>query len=295
MNRFLSNNLYLCELKSFLLVMETKPLKIDVDSVIRQRLPRHYRYIPRCVIRWVERIIKQDGLNKILSDIGDKKGVDAADVALADLGITLQTHGEENIPTTGRFIFASNHPLGGLDGMALISLIGHRYGGEIKFLVNDLLMAVKPFDNVFMPVNKYGRQSRQNATEIEAQYRGHRQMITFPAGLCSRRLKGGVIGDLQWQKAVVTHAVSSERDVIPVYFDAHNSKSFYRFAKLRERLGIKFNLEMILLPREMFKSSGSTFNVYFGAPVKWQSLNAHDARAEASRLRQSVYELKKKS
>lgn len=273
--------------------METKPLRIDVDTVIRQRLPRHYRYIPRWVIRGVERIIKQDGLNKILSDIGDKKGVDAADVALADLNITLHTSGEENIPSNGRFIFASNHPLGGLDGMALISLIGHRYNGEIKFIVNDLLMAVKPFDNVFMPVNKYGRQSRQNATEIEAQYHSDRQMITFPAGLCSRQLKRGVIGDLEWQKFVVTHAVSSQRDVIPVYFDARNSKFFYRFAKLREWLGIKFNIEMIFLPREMFKSSGSTFNVYFGKPVRWQSLNTKDARGEASRLRQMVYKLKK--
>lgn len=273
--------------------MNANTLKIDVDSVIRQRLPRHYRYIPRWIIRWVERIIKQDGLNKILSDIGDKKGVDAADVALADLDIKLCPHGEENIPSTGRFIFASNHPLGGLDGMALISLIGHRYDGEIKFLVNDLLMAVKPFDNVFMPVNKYGRQSRDNAAQIEEQYQSDRQMITFPAGLCSRRLKRGVIGDLEWKKTVVSHAVSSRRDVIPVYFDAHNSKLFYRIAKLREWLGIKFNLEMILLPGEMFKSSGSTFNVYFGKPVEWQSLNAKDARNEAARLRWLVYELKK--
>ncbi len=273
--------------------MKTEPLKIDVDSVIRQRLPRHYRYIPRWVIRWVERVIRQDGLNKILSDIGDKKGVDAADVALHDLNIKLRAVGEENIPGRGRFIFASNHPLGGLDGMALISLIGHRYGGDIKFIVNDLLMAVKPFDNVFMPVNKYGRQSRQAALEIEEQYQSDRQMITFPAGLCSRRLDDGEIGDLQWQKFIVTHAVSSQRDIIPVYFDARNSKRFYRLAKLRERLGIKFNVEMVMLPGEMFKSSGSTFDVYFGKPVSWQSLDVKNARNEAARLRQLVYELKK--
>ena len=143
--------------------METKPLRIDVDSVIRQRLPRHYRYIPKWLIRWLERTIHQDGLNKILQDMGDKKGVEAADIALRDLNVKYQAVGEENIPSEGRFIFASNHPLGGLDGMALISLIGHRYGGDnIKFIVNDLLMAVKPLDNVFLPINKHGRQSRQD-------------------------------------------------------------------------------------------------------------------------------------
>lgn len=271
--------------------METKPLQIDVESVIRQRLPRHYKYIPKWLIRRVERIIRQDGLNKILNDIGNKKGVEAADIALDDLNIKLKAKGEENIPGEGRFIFASNHPLGGLDGMALISLIGHRYDGDIKFIVNDLLMAVKPFDNIFMPVNKHGRQSRAYAQDIEEQYQSDRQMITFPAGLCSRRLKRGVIGDLEWKKFVVTHAVSSKRDIIPVYFEGQNSKFFYRMARWREKLGIKFNYEMILLPSEMFKSSGSTFNVHFGKPIPWQSLDNHNAREEATRLREKVYEM----
>jgi len=273
--------------------METERLRIDVDSVMRQRLPRYYKYIPKCVIRWVERVIRQDGLNKILTDMGDKKGVEAADIALADLNVRTRAVGEENIPAEGRYIFASNHPLGGLDGMSLISLIGHRYGGEIKFIVNDLLMAVKPFDTVFMPVNKYGRQSRDAANEIEAQYQGDKQMITFPAGLCSRKLKGGKIGDLEWKKFVVTQAVKSKRDIIPVYFDAENSKRFYSIAKLREKLGIKFNIEMVLLPGEMFKADGKTFDVYFGKPVKWESLDSGNAREEASRLRGEVYKLKK--
>lgn len=272
--------------------METSPLRIDVDGVIRQRLPRHYKYIPKCLIRWLERIIHQDGLNKILSDMGDKKGVEAADIALADLGIKLRAINDDNIPSEGRFIFASNHPLGGLDGMGLISLIGHRYGGQIKFIVNDLLMAVKPFDNVFMPVNKHGRQSRQSAQQIEEAYQSDLQMITFPAGLCSRKLKGGEIGDLEWKKFLVTHAVSSKRDIIPVYFDARNSKRFYRLARWRERLGIKFNIEMILLPGEMFKSSGSTYDVRFGKPIKWETLDPRHAREEAARLREAVYELK---
>jgi len=274
--------------------MDSQPLKIDVDSVIRQRLPRHYKFIPRFVIRWVERIIKQDGLNKILTDMSADKGVGAADIALADLNVSYKAFDEDNIPSDGRFIFASNHPLGGLDGMALISLIGHHYGGDnIKFIVNDLLMAVKPLDNVFLPINKHGRQSRHSAMEIEAEYNSDKQMITFPAGLCSRRLKGGKIGDLKWQKFLVSQAISSKRDIIPVFFDGSNSKFFYRFAKLREWLHIKFNIEMIFLPREMFKCSGQKFNVYFGNPIKWQDLDAKNPRGEAERIRELVYTLKK--
>ena len=273
--------------------MKTTPMKIDLDAVLRERLPRHYKYIPGWGVRALERYIEQDELNAILAEIGDKKGVDAARVALEHLKIKITTVGEENIPGEGRFIFASNHPLGGLDGMALILTLGERYHGDIKFLVNDLLMAVKPLDNVFMPVNKYGRQSRSNALEIEEQYRSHRQMLTFPAGLCSRRLPDGTIGDLEWQKFVVTHAVSSQRHVIPVFFDACNSRSFYRVARWRERLGIKFNAEMLMLPREMIKAAGSSFTIHFGTPIAWQSLDAKNAKQEAQRLRQVVYELKK--
>ncbi|MBQ2075655.1 MAG: glycerol acyltransferase, partial [Muribaculaceae bacterium] len=136
-------------------------------------------------------------------------------------------------------------------------------------------------------------QSRQSAQEIEEQYQSDRQMITFPAGLCSRKLKGGKIGDLEWKKFVVTHAVSSQRDIIPIYFDGQNSKKFYRLARLRERLGIKLNIEMIMLPGEMFKSNGNTYKVYFGKPIKWQDLDTKNARGEAARLRNIVYELKK--
>ena len=143
-----------------------------------------------------------------------------------------------------------------------------------------------------MPVNKHGRQSRQSAQQIEEAYQSDLQMITFPAGLCSRKLKGGEIGDLEWKKFLVTHAVSSKRDIIPVYFDARNSKRFYRLARWRERLGIKFNIEMILLPGEMFKSSGSTYDVRFGKPIKWETLDPRHAREEAARLREAVYELK---
>ena len=272
--------------------METKPLRIDVDSVIRQRLPRHYRYIPKWLIRWLERTIHQDGLNKILDDMGDKKGVEAADIALNDLNVKYQAVGEENIPNDGRFIFASNHPLGGLDGLALISLFGHHYHGEIRFLVNDLLMALKPLRGIFLPVNKFGRQSRQGATLIEKEYAGNHQMLTFPAGLCSRRQSDGSIADLKWHKFVITSAIQHHRDIIPIYFEGQNSKSFYRAANWRKRLGIKFNFEQLLLPREVLKNHDATFGIHVGRPISWQKLDTTKAAQQAATLRDIVYHLK---
>lgn len=268
--------------------MSGKPMKIDVDQVLRTRLPRHYRYIPRFAVRWLERIICQDRLNAILQKMAGKDSVDAATAALDEMDITVEAVGLDKLPA-GRFMFVSNHPLGGLDGLALISLLGNRYDRKIKFLVNDLLMAVEPLRGVFLPVNKYGSQSRDAATQIEQALASDNQFITFPAGLCSRMQPDGSIADLTWQKAAVVHAVTHQRDIVPVFFDAANSNFFYRFAKWRKRLGIKFNIELIFLPKEMVKKCGSTLHVVIGEPIPWTTLDASHAKKEAARLREIVY------
>lgn len=268
--------------------MNGKLVKIDVDSVLRTRLPKHYRYIPLFVVRWLERTICQDRLNTILKKMADKNSVDAATAALDEMGINVTASGLDELPD-GRYMFVSNHPLGGLDGLALISLLGNRYDHKIKFLVNDLLMAVTPLRGVFLPVNKYGHQSREAAAEIKESLKGDNQMITFPAGLCSRMQPDGTIADLPWQKAAVVHAVNNQRDIVPIYFDARNSRFFYRFAKWRKRLGIKFNIELIFLPKEMLKQSGSNLRFVVGQPIPWSSLDARAPRHEAARLRDIVY------
>lgn len=270
--------------------MDSKPMKIDVDQVLRARLPRHYRYIPRFAVRWLERTICQDQLNAILEKMAGKDGVDAASAALTEMGITINEKGLEQLPE-GRYMFVSNHPLGGLDGLALISLLGNRYQHHIKFLVNDLLMAVEPLRGVFLPVNKYGSQSRAAASQIEEALQSDNQFITFPAGLCSRMQPDGSIADLTWQKAAVVHAVNYQRDIVPIFFDARNSKFFYRFAKWRKKLGIKFNIELIFLPKEMIKQCGSTLHVIIGEPIPWTSLDARAPKKEAARLRDIVYSM----
>lgn len=270
--------------------MNGKLVKIDVDNVLRTRLPKHYRYIPRFVVRWLERTICQDRLNTILEKMADKNSVDAATAALDEMGINVTASGLDELPD-GRYMFVSNHPLGGLDGLALISLLGNRYDHKIKFLVNDLLMAVTPLRGVFLPVNKYGHQTREVAAEIKESLKGDNQMITFPAGLCSRMQPDGTIADLPWQKAAVVHAVNNQRDIVPIYFDARNSRFFYRFAKWRKRLGIKFNIELIFLPKEMLKQSGSNLHFIVGQPIPWSSLDARAPKQEAARLRDIVYSM----
>lgn len=267
--------------------------QVHVSEIIKARLPRYYRYIPRFLIRGFAKLICEDQLNEVGRLHGLKKGVDFANGVIDYLHASVTVEGAENLPEkgAGRYIFVSNHPMGGLDGLAIISLIGSRYDGNIKFLVNDLLMAVTPLDDVFLPINKFGRQSRAAAQQVEAAYSGDGQMLTFPAGLCSRLHDDGSISDLAWQKSFVTKAVEYRRDIVPMHFEGENSRMFYRLALLRKRLGIKFNVEMMFLPREMVKCSGKRFTLRVGKPIAYTTLNAEKPAAEAQRIREICYNL----
>lgn len=274
---------------------QSSVIKIDVDEVLRSRLPRHYRYIPRFVIRWIERTICQEQLNELLQSNAGKIDADFCNGVLKDLNISLDIKGRENLPPREkrRVVIVSNHPLGGLDGIALIDFFSRYYGGKIHFVVNDLLMAIKPLNGVFLPINKHGKQSRQSFQAIEDAFAGDNPIIIFPAGLVSRKGKNGVIADLKWQKMFLGKAIQHQRDVIPLHFGGENSPFFYNFAKLRTRMGLKFNIEMIYLPREMFRSRNANFTISIGSPISWQSLT--NTREKADEIKQIVYDLKHQS
>lgn len=262
------------------------PIQIDVGAVIRTRLGKKASRVPEWIVRKLEKIICQDKLNEMLRIAYPSRGADFCRAVLDHLDIKVTVKGEENmpIPEHGRVIFVSNHPLGGLDGLALIDFVKSHYGKEPYFIVNDILMAVEPLSDVFLPINKHGAQSRASLQAIDRAMASDRPVIIFPAGLCSRR-RGGTIRDLEWKKTFVHKAREFRRDIVPLRFDACNSPSFYKAARWRERLGIKFNIEMILLPGEIFKAAGSEFTINVGRTVRAGSLSA-DAAAETLRIRQ---------
>ena len=226
--------------------MSSEPLKIDIEKVVKEKAPKYAKKIPGFLFRYLERTIHQDEINYILKTYKDSTGVKFADDLLSYMNVHINVIGKENIPPEGRFIFASNHPLGALDGVALIRFFGHFYSGKIKFLVNDLLMHIKPLAPVFLPINKYGSQAKESSLQINNAYESDEQMLIFPAGLCSR-LQHGKIKDLEWKKTFIAKAVQSQRDIIPIYFEGRNSTFFYRFAQIRKCIGLKFNIELIYL------------------------------------------------
>lgn len=267
--------------------------RIDLKQVLRQKAPSLAGKIPGFVVNYLIKTVHQDELNDILTRYQDKQGVEFMQELIGYFDLTLKLVDEENIPNEGRFIFASNHPLGGLDGICLSAVIGGKFEGKIKYLVNDLLLYLTNLKSIFVPVNKHGSQGKEAARLIEEAYASDNQIVTFPAGLCSRKIKGQIV-DLEWKKSFIQKAVEYQRDVIPVYFEGHNSSFFYRLSNVRKSLGIKMNYEMIYLPDEMFKSKHKTFKIYFGEPISWQTFDGSKKPAEwANWVKEIVYKLKK--
>lgn len=270
------------------------PLQIDLRGILRSRLPQRYRrVVPGFIYSLLERIICQKQLNAMLRHAFPNRGSKFSECIMEHLGITLKVEGLDNIPD-GRHVFASNHPLGGLDGIVLIALLGKKYGDErIRFIVNDLLMNVEPLRDVFLPVNKFGSQARDVARVIDESYASDLQIAIFPAGLVSRMGADGSIADLEWQKGFVSKAIKHGRDIVPVHFVALNRRRFYRIARLRKRLGLKVNIEQVLLPSEVCNTRNVEFRIIFGSPLNPAEMqkNGMPPAQIADKLRTAVYTL----
>ena len=268
------------------------PALLDLDNVFKSKAPGIYKKTPKFVINYLKRKVHIDELNEILTVYKDKEGVDFMESVVKYFDLTLNVEGLDSLSTSKRYVFASNHPLGGLDGICLSAVIGKKFDKKIKYLVNDLLYFIKNLQPIFIPINKHGVQSKNKTQALNEAYFSDDQIITFPAGLCSRKTKNNIY-DLEWKKSFIQKAVESKRDIVPVYFEAKNSNFFYRFANIRKSLGLKFNIEMILLPDEMFKNKHKTFNIIFGKPIPYEYFNSSKSTQNwADEVKRISYSLK---
>lgn len=263
---------------------------IDIRKLFRDKNPRIARFIPGVVYSLLKKILHIDFINSFLERYGHERGLDFTAAALKEFNISLEIKGAEHLPEEGRFIFVSNHPLGGFDGILLVDYLGRRYG-ELKVLVNDLLMNLRAMDDIFVPINKHGKQSSKAAKDMDALFRSGNQILTFPAGLVSRKNKG-LIRDPEWKSNFIRKAIQYQRDVIPVHVSGRCTNFFYFLARMRKRLGIKSNIEMFLLPDETYRHKNEHITISFGYPVKWRKFTEKDKPAVwAKRLQEHIYEL----
>jgi 1-acyl-sn-glycerol-3-phosphate acyltransferase len=245
--------------------------QIDVEKILYSKNPALKKTLPAFVINYLKRIIHQDELNDFLKKHGHLRDAELIEAGLRYFEIRYKVCCIGNIPSEGRFIFVSNHPLGGLDGLVFIYEIS-KYFPDIKFPVNDILTNIENLSGIFLPINKHGAQGRDATRRIEEAYSSRSQILYFPAGLCSRK-KRGIIKDLTWQKSFITKAIQHKRDIVPAYFSGRNSNFFYRLSNIRKFSGIKTNIEMLYLADEMFKQKDKEIRLVFGKTIPWETFD----------------------
>ena len=244
---------------------------IDIEKVINEKNPTLLKILPRFLLNYIKRVIHQEDLNYQVNKHSHRYRYEFADAAMEVFGPKSEIiSGEENIPKTGGIIMVANHPLGGLEAVALIQIMG-KFRQDIRFFVNDILMAFKNFQDIFIPINTLGKNSEEYKKRIEDVYGSEDCLLLFPAGLVSRKRKGKIVKDLLWKKSFVAKAIEHKKDVYPVYIDAYNSKFFYNLGYWRKKIGIKANLEMFYLVDEMYKQNGKTIGFIFGKPISWET------------------------
>lgn len=276
-------------------------LQFDIRAVLKQKAPN--AHVPGFLIRYLERIAHIKQMNAFLRKYPDVKNYDFIRLVLdEELGCSASIDGIENIPTDGKpLIFASNHPLGGLDGMIIAQMIHESRSSRgdsrpLKVIVNDLLMFMEPLAGLWAPVNKVGRLTKEQAQQQHALWESETDVLTFPAGICSRlqRIDGKwQIQDFEWQKNFIQRVRKYQRDIVPIYFEGRNSKFFYTLAYIRKLLHIKLNIEMLYLVDEMYGAHGKHFKVHVLPPISYTSLDTSKSPKEwAAYIKQIVYNQK---
>jgi putative hemolysin len=269
---------------------KSEPGFIDLERVIAGKNPGLLKILPGFIIRYLKRVIHQDELNRSLNDHKDKVGQPFLEAILRDFGANIVIRGEQNLMKSERIVVASNHPLGGLDGMALMYATG-KFRPDIVAPVNDFLMHLPNLKPLFIPINKHGSNAENIAVYDDA-FASDRTILYFPAGLCSRKIKGEII-DLEWKKTFLSKAKKFNRDILPVHISGRNSDFFYNLANLRKFLGLKANIELLYRVDEMYRQKDKDIVITFGEPVP---IACFDKRYRDGKwvalLREHIYRLK---
>ena len=267
---------------------------IDLRKIFTAKVPKLMKWMPEWLFRKIQKLLHEADINEILTKYGHLKGVDFINALIADFNLELELKGVDNLMSSDRILVASNHPLGGLDGIALIGVVGNHRGKSLT-PVNDFLMFVKPLEPIFIPVNKVGSATANREENIQLfneTFAGDATICYFPFGLCSRKTDDGKIQDLDWKKTFVTKSRAYQRDIVPVHIEGRNSNFFYNLARWRKKLKIKVNIEMAFLVNEFFNQRNKKLTISFGKPIPYSTFDRRFTDAQwAEKLRTFSYQL----
>lgn len=267
---------------------------IDVAQRFYARFPRlaggRARSASQPVVELLRRVTAEAELNALLGRLGEARGFDFVGEALRQLGVryTMAPTDLAHLPSEGRCVVVANHPLGAVDALALLHLVG-QVRRDVRILANDVLMQLEPLRALLLPCEVFAGAgagaARGGLREAFRALEREEMLLVFPAGEVSRFRPGGV-RDGRWSPGFLRFARRAGAPVVPVHIGARNSAAFYGASMLAKPLAT------LMLPREML-DAGRPLTFTIGAPVAPAAL-ALPGRGEAQvaqRMRAHVYRL----
>lgn len=271
--------------------MNTGKEYINIHLLIKSSESAFLKRLPGFVVGLIKIIIRQDEINRILNAYSEYEGVNFLSKIIEEFNIKVKVEGAENLPENGKCFFVANHPFGFVDGLILTHTVAGKYG-NLRAIGNEVFALIPHLRPIITPVNVFGINSREHIVNLEKLFASDIPITHFPAGMVSRVARGK-IEDCDWQKGFIKKAIAYQRDVVPFYFCGGNSYLFYFVYIARKTLGIKTNLELALLPYEIFNKRNSTIKVKIGKPIPHQVFNRGKSHHEwAQFVKSQVYGLK---
>jgi len=265
-------------------------MPINIQHIIKNSNSEFLKSLPSIFVKAIAIIIKQKELNMLFDYNSEYIGVDFPPKVIEYLNVKLDIKGKENLPDNGRCFFVANHIFGFLDGLALASIVGEKYG-DLRIIGNNSLNHVESLRPIITNVNVFGKNNRQYLMELKKLYASDIPITSFPAGIVSRirKLK---IKDIDWKKSFIKKAIENKRDIVPIRFVGRNSFLFYFIYIFRQIFRIKTNIELSLLPREMFKKRNKTIKIIIGKPISYKTFDKTLSHKEwAQKVSLQVYKL----
>ncbi|RXJ57544.1 GNAT family N-acyltransferase [Candidatus Marinarcus aquaticus] len=266
---------------------------IDVEKEIMKKFPnleKDSSILKKSLLKIAKRIVHEDTINQFIQDNAHLKGFEFIDAVLEyfDFDYTVSSNDMENIPSTGKVVIIANHPLGGLDALCLLKLIG-QIRRDVKIIANDFLAGFDALKSLFIPIDNFKvKQSKKDIKTIYEALENEHAIIIFPAGEVSRVSAKG-IKDPVWSKGFLNFAINANAPILPIFVDGKNSRTFYTISVLNK------TFSTLLLSNEMFNKKSKNINIKVGEliPNEFIAPKGIDKKYLINLYKKHLYSLKK--
>ncbi|MFT7414762.1 MAG: putative hemolysin [Methylophagaceae bacterium] len=243
---------------------------LNIESAIQQKFPNFERkspWIKKSTLGLLRKLSYEQEVNQFLDTHQDLKGFDFIEQVLEHFkfSYSISHRDRGNIPASGRVVIVANHPLGALDGLSLLKLVGE-VRRDVKIVVNDMLMNFQAVQNLLLPVDNLNKATQKSSiANIINCLNNDEAIIVFPAGEVSRIRPNGV-RDGKWTSGFLHFAKKTNAPVLPIYVDARNSSLFYSSSMVYKPLAA------MLLAHEIFNKKSQTITLRVGQSIPFQQI-----------------------